>query len=179
MSLVGPLFDLHVGSRANRHLGLVSPVASVFRQISTYLLCGIVAIGHAAAWWHVAHCDHGVDGAGRCERQTVRVSGAAALVAVADHGCRHHCCGRPDAAADTAAETSPTSNDPGGRSPDHDPDDCFVCQSLATPCGADTFDLPVVGWYSAEHVRPPSLPTPHLDLWCDLPVARGPPMRVG
>ncbi len=100
-------------------------MTSFVRPYIVSLLCGVVAIGHAAAWLHVADCDH----EGHAH--------VALRAAAAEQDCLHHqdCChhdvevaGDPQRAAN---EESNHSHD------DHDSGSCLICQSLGLANGVD------------------------------------------
>ena len=86
------------------------------RPIVAALLCGILALGHAPAWLHVASCDDHALVDRSAETEPVDQS---------------HCC--HDHGADQSTEAGDESSD--DSSNHHDSDRCATCLSLAAPSG--------------------------------------------
>ena len=85
-----------------------------FRQIAVALLAGLVAIGHAPAWLHVADCEH----------HESHFSVAEIFSTGCHHGCHHdHVNEAEDAQQDSESHDK------------HDSGSCAICQSLASANG--------------------------------------------
>ena len=96
---------------------------SLVRPLLVSLLCSMILLGHAPAWFHLAGCSHGPEGI---------ASSNATDGLTCSHGCAHH-----DESGSSNQEESQSSNDPSQLPADHehDSDTCAVCQSLVAPTG--------------------------------------------
>ena len=142
-------------------------MTSFLRLSVISLLCGVAALGHAAAWLHVAGCD---------SRSHWRVSSQPASTSITtscDHGCCHH--------ADDEAESSPertaseeSSHSHGG----HDSDSCLICQSLGLPNGV-AWPLESLSIIRADvEIAKISSIVAHQWTFLSIPQSRGPPARL-
>lgn len=98
-------------------------MTSLVRPILSSILCCFIACGHAPAWLHVATCD------GHSHTQ---VSGPDLTAASScSFGCHHHHDDKPTVVADDGVQI----DGDGATHDEHHSENCFVCQSLAGPCG--------------------------------------------
>ncbi|WP_146118631.1 hypothetical protein [Blastopirellula marina] len=105
-------------------------MASLFRPLFVLVLCGMLAVGHAPAWFHLATCTDACALHTECGPSHFHPGD----LALAHFGCHpgcHHDLGS-HAPASTPHEHSPEEPSP-EQEPrrDHHPDGCVVCQSLA------------------------------------------------
>lgn len=138
-------------------------MTSLFRPLLASLLCGMIVLGHAPAWLHVANCDS--------ESHSHAAVPKTESVSVCSHACHHH------ATEPEADETVSHSHDSSAPH-QHDSDTCVICQSLASPTGV-TWELVVA--LPAEFVSEPafvSLDRPLLAIFLSIPLPRGPPVIV-
>ena len=122
---------------------VASSMTPVIRTLKALLLCGVVALGHAPAWMHVADCDHGChlessnavfDGIRVEDRREAEFARA---VVPCSHGCCQHVAQESQESRSTIDEVaSSCASDCGDDGHHHhDSDSCSICQSLAVPAG--------------------------------------------
>ncbi|QEG40848.1 hypothetical protein [Roseimaritima ulvae] len=103
-------------------------MTSFVRPYIVSLLCGVVALGHATAWLHVADCEH--EG-----HHHLAAQANAAELEAAHHDHHHECCHHGDeAAGESQRLVSEESHHSHGS---HDSGACLICQSLGLANGVD------------------------------------------
>ncbi|WP_147274283.1 hypothetical protein [Bremerella cremea] len=98
-------------------------MVSLFRPLYVLVLCGMLAAGHAPAWFHLATCGD------TC--QTHHHDRGSHTHAHPNHDTTcgaHHCCHHDSS---SATRTEQPGEEPSDQAPHHHPDGCVVCQSLA------------------------------------------------
>lgn len=138
-------------------------MTSFVRPYIVSLLCGVVAIGHAAAWLHVAGCDH--EGHAHLASQAT-----AAEHAHASHDeCCHHHCEAEDESPQVAHQSSGHVH--GG----HDSGACLICQSLRLANGVDwRLDALTIVRADCRVARMAAVSVPE-STFLSIPQPRGPP----
>lgn len=112
-------------------------MTSFVRPIVISLLCGMVAIGHAPAWLHVAGCDHARHLQIDSEASSIESSGC-------QHGCCHHVNVETNRGAEEPVEEGSNRSHDG-----HNSGSCVLCQSLGVPNGV-AWQLPTLSVIRAD-----------------------------
>lgn len=123
-SLVGPFCISHSSILGSN----VAQMTSLFRPLLSSILCCVIACGHAPAWLHVATCDGHSHAEDVCGEANVSSS-------TSETECSHCCHPRPTLGPVSSGQNDVQIDNDGESHGEHDSDNCFVCQSLASPCG--------------------------------------------
>jgi hypothetical protein len=145
----------------------MSSMTSLFRPLLSSLLCCVIAIGQLSALLHVAGF-HG-------HSHGTKAESAQASFRIGNHGCQYHVAAHSE---QRGVELNLIDHEDPGHVPEHDSDQCAICQSLLNPVGLVwDFELPLVhgGLSEPASICADRLP---VEAAIAIPQPRGPPFAA-